>query len=83
MFKNHQDFVSEKQTDTYPDKQTVLRVWEDGNPYSNAFSFSSLVAVSILTGGDLGLGADTTSYTMTENLVITNKLSSKIRHNQE
>lgn len=47
---------------TYPDKQTVFRVWEEVNPYSSAFSFSSLVAVIILTGGDLGLGADTTSY---------------------
>lgn len=46
----------------YPDKQIVFRVWEDGNPYSNALSSSSFVAVILLTGGQLGLGADTTSY---------------------
>ena len=45
----------------YPDKQTVLRVWEEGNPYSNALSSSSFVAVILLTGGELGLGADTIS----------------------
>lgn len=45
----------------YPDKQTVLRVCEEGNPYSIALSSSSLVAVTLLTGGELGLGADTTS----------------------
>ena len=47
---------------TYPDKQTVFSVWEEGNPYSMAFSSSPLVAVILLTGGQLGLGADTTSY---------------------
>lgn len=46
----------------YPDRQTVLRVCEEGNPYSIAFSSSSLVAVTLLTGGALGLGAETTSY---------------------
>lgn len=51
-----------KRQGQYPDKQTVLRVWEDGNPYSNALSSSSFVAVILLTGGDFGLGADTTSY---------------------
>lgn len=46
----------------YPDRQTVLRVCEEGNPYSIALSSSSLVAVNLLTGGELGLGAETTSY---------------------
>ena len=45
----------------YPDKRTVLRVGEEGNPYSNALSSSSFVAVILLTGGELGLGADTIS----------------------
>ena len=45
----------------YPDKQTVLRAGEEGNPYSNALSSSSFVAVILLTGGELGLGADTIS----------------------
>jgi len=45
----------------YPDKQTVLSVWEEGNPYSNALSSSSFVAVTLLTGGEAGLGAETTS----------------------
>ena len=49
------------QKSSYPDKQTVLRVCEEGNPYSIAFSFSSSVAVTHLTGGELGLGAATTS----------------------
>lgn len=54
----------------YPDKQTVFRVWEDGNPYSIALSSSSFVAVILLTGGQLGRGADTASYqdTNTENM---------------
>ena len=45
----------------YPERQIVLRVCDDGNPYSNAFSFSSSVAVNLLTGGDKGLGAETIS----------------------
>jgi hypothetical protein len=51
-----------KEEDDYPDKQIVLRVWEEGNPYSKAFSCSSFVAVILLTGGQEGRGADTTSY---------------------
>ena len=39
----------------------MLRVWEEDIPYSNAFSFSSFVAVTLLTGGEAALGADTTS----------------------
>jgi len=50
----------------YPDKQTVLSVWEEGNPYSKAFSSSSFVAVTLLTGGDAGLGAETTSFSVTK-----------------
>lgn len=50
-----------KETAIYPDKQTVLRVCDEGNPYSNAFSFSSSVAVTLLIGGDFGLGAETKS----------------------
>lgn len=49
-------------TSSYPDKQTVFRVCEEGNPYSIALSSSSFVAVILLTGGELGLGAETTSY---------------------
>ena len=40
----------------------MFREWEDGNPYSIAFSSASFVAVILLTGGQLGLGTDTTSY---------------------
>lgn len=50
-----------KKNNKYPDKQTVLSVWEEGSPYSNAFSSSSFVAVTLLTGGEEGLGAETTS----------------------
>ena len=39
----------------------MLGVWEDGNPYSVAFSSSSFVVVILLTCGQLGLEADTTS----------------------
>lgn len=57
-----QEKVNTRRNHEYPAKQTVLRVWEEGNPYSKAFSFSSFVAVTLLTGGQLGLGADTVSY---------------------
>lgn len=53
----------------YPDKQTVLRVWDEGNPYSKALSSSSFVAVILRTGGEAGLGADTTSYWTTKTKV--------------
>ena len=56
----------DKKKSRYPDKQTVFRVWEDGNPYSKALSSSSFVAVILLTGGQRGLGADTTSYKHTK-----------------
>lgn len=55
-----------RRNDEYPDKQTVLRVWEEGIPYSIALSSSSFVVVILLTGGELGLGADTTSYIIHE-----------------
>lgn len=55
-----------KGTMNYPDKQTVLSVWEEGRPYSRAFSSSSFVEVTLLTGGEAGLGAETTSYSLTK-----------------
>jgi hypothetical protein len=49
-------------TGQYPIKQTVMRACDEGSPYSMACSFSSWVAVTLLTGGEHGRGADTTSY---------------------